>query len=33
MRDWGEVGGRLKGAAGILGILVRLAGEGAKAAA
>ena len=33
MRDWGEVGGRLRGAAGILGILVRLAGDGAKAAA
>jgi transcription-repair coupling factor (superfamily II helicase) len=33
MRDWGEVGGRLKGTAGILGILVRLAGDGAKAAA
>jgi transcription-repair coupling factor (superfamily II helicase) len=33
MRDWGDVGGRLKGTAGILGILARLAGEGEKAAA
>ncbi|MGZ8348050.1 MAG: TRCF domain-containing protein, partial [Allosphingosinicella sp.] len=33
MRDWGDVGGRLKGTAGILGILSRLAAEGQKAAA
>ncbi len=33
IRDWGDVGGRLKGTAGILAILARLAGEGAKAAA
>jgi len=33
IRDWDDVGGRLKGTAGILGILARLAGEGVKAAA
>jgi transcription-repair coupling factor (superfamily II helicase) len=33
IRDWGDVGGRLKGTTGILGTLARLAGEGEKAAA
>jgi len=33
MRDWGEVGGRLKGTAGIVGVLAKMAGDGKKAAA
>ena len=33
MRDWADLGGRLKGIAGILGVLSRLAAEGEKAAA
>jgi transcription-repair coupling factor (superfamily II helicase) len=33
MRDWGEVGGRLRGTAGIVGVLAKLAGDGKKAAA
>jgi hypothetical protein len=33
MRDWSDVGGRLKGIAGILGVLARLAAEGERAAA
>ena len=33
IRDWDGVGGRLRGTAGILGALARLAGEGQKAAA
>ncbi|MCR4281831.1 MAG: helicase-related protein, partial [Bauldia sp.] len=33
MRDWADIGGRLKGISGILGVLARLAGEGDKAAA
>jgi transcription-repair coupling factor (superfamily II helicase) len=33
MRDWADLGGRLKGIAGILGVLARLAAEGEKAAA
>ncbi len=33
IRDWEGVAGRLKGTAGILGVLARLAGEGEKAAA
>jgi transcription-repair coupling factor (superfamily II helicase) len=33
MRDWADLGGRLKGIAGILSVLARLAAEGEKAAA
>ncbi len=33
IRDWSEIGGRLKGVAGILALLARLAAEGEKAAA
>jgi transcription-repair coupling factor (superfamily II helicase) len=33
MRDWADLGGRLQGIAGILGVLSRLAAEGEKAAA
>ena len=33
IRDWGDVGGRLKGIAGILAKLASLAGEAEKAAA
>ncbi len=33
MRDWADIGGRLKGTEGVIGELARLAAEGEKQAA